>query len=174
MSKWPVPPPEVDEVAPPSGWSRPDARPSTTVERDGSLWLHDRGQARRIAPPGTDHYKVRFDARAMPAVDLVLQRVRHDSDRAEGDHERRPRPELAREVVELVEGDDVALLMAQAFAGRVGLEKANEGDVTGARAWLRIVDVLASAVFRAQQEWLPDTGQDEVRAAVVRWRKNAS
>lgn len=171
---WPVPPPAVDEVEPPSGWSPADAPPSTTVEHDGSIWLHDRGQTRRVAPPGTDHYKVRFDARAMPAVDLVLTRVRDEDDKADGHHERRPTHELAREVVELVDGDDIALLMAQAFAGRVGLKKANDGDLEGAKTWLRIVDVLASAVFRAQQEWLPDTAQDEVRAAVARWRENSS
>lgn len=133
MSNWPTPPPKVGEVEPPSGWSPADARPSTTVERDGSLWLDDRGQTRRIAPPGRDHYKVRFDARAMPAVDLVFTRVRHERDKADGDYGGRPTHELAREVVVLVDGDDIALLMAQAFAGRVGLEKASEGDLGGAK-----------------------------------------
>lgn len=171
MSNWPVPPPEVEEVEPPSGWSRSDAPPSTMTERDGSIWLVDRGEARRIAPPGTDHYKVRLTARAMPAVDLVLKRVRQETD---GDDQHRPTHELAHEIIDLVDGDDIALLMAQAFAGRAGLKKASEGDVEGISLWRRVVDVLASSVHQAQQDRLPDTGRDEIRAAVARWRENTS
>jgi NACalpha-BTF3-like transcription factor len=142
------------------------------VKNDGSVWLHHRGEVRRVAPPGTDHHTVRFVTRALPAMDLVWRRLREDRGDAADDGARDHR--IAEEVVDLVDGDDVALVMAQAFAGRVGLEKVTEaGDLAEAARWYRVVDVLDSAVRQAQQAGLPETGRDEIRDAVAAWREEA-
>lgn len=167
MSSWPVPPPEVEDADPPSGWTNPDAPVATTTERDGSIWLHEKGEVRRVAPPGTDHHTVRFGARALPVVDMLLRRLRDDP----VDPQQEALHDLVEEVLDLADGDDIALLMAQAFAGRVGLEKAVEEGEQQAVLWRSLVDVLDTAVHRAQQANRSDAGREEIDAAVARWRE---
>lgn len=165
---WPVPLPDVEPEPEPGGWHAPDGPPAVEVTGDGARWLTVDGQTRQVAPPGTDHHRVRFVHRGLPAVDHALQWLRQVREQPDDAPSRRS---AVAGLIEVTDGDDVALLMASAFIGRVGLDAALDGERERAEELQTALELVDIALQQAQDMTTPDTGLVEFHRAGRRWRE---
>lgn len=165
---WPVPLPDIEPEPEPGGWHAPDGPPAVDITGDGARWLTVDGETRQVAPPGTDHHRNRFVHRGLPAADYVLQwprQVREQPDEAP------PKRSAIAGLIEVTDADDVALLMASAFIGRIGLDAALDGERERAEGLQTALELVDSALHQAQEMTTPDTGMDEFWQAGKRWRE---
>lgn len=165
---WPVPLPDIEPEPEPGGWHAPDAPPVMEVTGDGARWLTVEGETRQVAPPGTDHHRVRFVHRGLPAADYVLQWLRQVREQPVDAPSQRS---VIAGLVDVAEGDDIALLMAAAFIGRVGLDAALDGERDRAEELQTALELVERALHQAQEITTPDAGLDEFRHAGQRWRQ---
>lgn len=165
---WPVPLPDIEPEPEPGGVHAPDGPPAVEVTGDGARWLTVDGETRQVAPAGTDHHRIRFVHRGLPATDDVLQWLRQV--REQPDHTPPERSVIAG-LIDVTDGDDVALLMASAFIGRIGLEAALNGERERAEGLRTALELVDGALHQAQETTTPDTGMDEFRRAGKRWRE---
>lgn len=164
---WPIPlDPPAEEGPPPVVLAGEEAAPRPSLETlaDGSRWLHEDGTVRRVAAPGTAHWRQRFAARGVRAWDQA---------RAETADEAATDLAAIRRVCDAAEGDDVALLQAAEASNRSALVRlVRDGiDATGAEAArsLAIAQLLHAAYVVAVRRQDP-SGFEELDAADARWR----
>lgn len=171
MPRWPKPPPEPQEVAPPSG-EAPDA-PSLLTLEDGSRWLWEDGGWRQVAPPGTDTHELRWVHRGLPATNVALRRAAELPDSGRTRHDRQAWAEAIDDVDAAAEGDDIALLRGAEHVAYHALRRAVREDIQPQelRQHWRAVSLLRSATERARRRLSDPAGMDEAWEATARWRQ---
>lgn len=168
MENWPAPPPDVEAEEPegPCG-----DRPHMQLLSDGSRWLCAEETWRRVAPPGTDHHEMRWVHRMLPAWDRAIREARTLalSDRADPDGVGRWRAAV-NALLDLAGHDDIALLAAQAQAGKAALDDVvNKGDQEAGRHGLVMVRLLDDAGHAAAEARKDRTGYEDFHAAMWQW-----